>query len=205
VTRHHGRITSWKDDKGFGFITPTRGGPDVFVHVSSFTRRDRRPTIDEFVTYAIGRDSKGRPRGIDVAPIGTSLPSTYHTRPVIVATLSATAFLFAVAGVGISGHLPITIVGLYFGVSLISFCIYGIDKSAAKRNRWRTAESTLHLLGLFGGWPGGLVAQHVFRHKTTKRSFQVAFGVTVVLNCGALGWILTPAGRQSLSSLLGDT
>lgn len=33
--RHQGKITTWKDDKGFGFITPNGGGEPVFLHVSS--------------------------------------------------------------------------------------------------------------------------------------------------------------------------
>ncbi|WP_444677964.1 cold shock domain-containing protein [Halomonas sp. E19] len=34
--RHEGKLTEWNDAKGFGFITPTAGGPRVFVHISAF-------------------------------------------------------------------------------------------------------------------------------------------------------------------------
>jgi uncharacterized membrane protein YsdA (DUF1294 family) len=40
----------------------------------------------------------------------------------------------------------------------------------------------LLLLGLFCGWPGGLLAQRLLRHKSSKTSFQVKFGLTVLLN-----------------------
>jgi cold shock CspA family protein len=33
--RYQGRIGEWKDDRGFGFITPNGGGPRVFLHISS--------------------------------------------------------------------------------------------------------------------------------------------------------------------------
>ena len=48
--------------------------------------------------------------------------------------------------------------------------------------QWRTPESTLHLLELLGGWPGGLVAQQVFRHKTRKFSYQLTFWCIVGLH-----------------------
>jgi uncharacterized membrane protein YsdA (DUF1294 family) len=72
-------------------------------------------------------------------------------------------------------------------LSLITFCLYGLDKSAARRGRWRVQESTLHFLSLFGGWPGAMLGQKVFRHKTRKRYFQVMFWLTVLLNAIALG------------------
>lgn len=73
----------------------------------------------------------------------------------------------------------------YGAASIAAFCAYGFDKAAAKGQRWRTPESTLHLLGLVGGWPGALLVQQLFRHKTAKRSFIVGFWFTVVVNSAA--------------------
>jgi uncharacterized membrane protein YsdA (DUF1294 family) len=86
--------------------------------------------------------------------------------------------------------LPLGILVLYVAASLIAVGVYAADKSAARTGRWRTTESTLHVLALIGGWPGALIAQRVFRHKSRKPSFQIAFLVTVALNCGALLWFL---------------
>lgn len=47
----------------------------------------------------------------------------------------------------------------------------------------------LHLLALIGGWPGALIAQRVFRHKSRKPSFRIVFLFTVVVNCAALLWL----------------
>lgn len=49
--RYQGKITDWKDEQGFGFITPNDGGSKVFVHTKSFRNRQRRPEVREIVTY----------------------------------------------------------------------------------------------------------------------------------------------------------
>ena len=50
---------------------------------------------------------------------------------------------------------------------------YAADKSAARAGRWRIPESTLLMLGLCCGWPGGIVAQQWLRHKSVKPSFRM--------------------------------
>jgi len=95
------------------------------------------------------------------------------------------AFIYVLAARGL---LPAGILILYLTASAAAVIAYGMDKSAAQSGRWRTAESTLHVLGLIGGWPGALIAQQMFHHKSRKTSFQAIFLATVALNCGALLW-----------------
>jgi uncharacterized membrane protein YsdA (DUF1294 family) len=83
---------------------------------------------------------------------------------------------------------------VYVAASVATAIAYGKDKSAAQSSAWRTPERTLHALALMGGWPGALVAQRVFRHKSGKPSFRFAFWATVILNCGALVWLWWVAG-----------
>ncbi len=90
----------------------------------------------------------------------------------------AAAFALAHVVLGLSWWLP----ALYGAASVIAFGAYGIDKAAARRGADRISERTLLVLGLIGGWPGALVAQQVFRHKTRKRSFRRAFWATVGVN-----------------------
>jgi uncharacterized membrane protein YsdA (DUF1294 family) len=86
--------------------------------------------------------------------------------------------------------------GAYVLMSGVTFLAYGLDKSAAQNDQWRTGEGTLLGLGLLCGWPGGLVAQEMFRHKTKKQPFRTVFWVTVVINIVLV--VLFVAGGQSL-------
>lgn len=60
--------------------------------------------------------------------------------------------------------------------------LYWSDKRKARADTWRTPENVLHAVELAGGWPGALLAQQVFRHKTRKVSFQLVFWLIVLLH-----------------------
>ncbi|MFT8231110.1 DUF1294 domain-containing protein [Pseudomonas guariconensis] len=66
--------------------------------------------------------------------------------------------------------------------SLVSLLLYWQDKQRARTQAWRTPEKVLHASELCGGWPGALVAQQLFRHKTRKVSYQATFWVIVMLH-----------------------
>lgn len=202
--RYQGKITSWKDEQGYGFITPNGGGEELFVHIKSFTRPQRRPVGGEIVTYQQVQDSKGRPRALAVAFVSERRNEPTRTAgPSRVPLAIACTFLLFVAFSALSKKLPLAVLGLYLIASGIAYVAYAIDKSAARKNQWRTAESTLHGLALIGGWPGALLAQNRLRHKSRKMSFQLVFWTTVLLNCGALGWLFTAAGGKAFRSAIG--
>lgn len=64
-------------------------------------------------------------------------------------------------------------------INLITFIVYGRDKSQARRREWRTPESTLFILAIAGGSIGALLAMYVFHHKTRKKAFQI--GIPAIL------------------------
>lgn len=75
--------------------------------------------------------------------------------------------------------------------SLTSFIQYWQDKANSQRGRWRTSEKALHLIELLGGWPGALVAQQCFRHKTRKLSYQLVFWAIVAAHQAVwVDWLL---------------
>ncbi|MHC8305678.1 DUF1294 domain-containing protein [Pseudomonas sp. PB3P13] len=67
-------------------------------------------------------------------------------------------------------------------VSVLAFLLYWGDKRKARTDLWRTPENVLHAVEFAGGWPGAMLAQQVFRHKTRKVSFQVLFWAIVLLH-----------------------
>lgn len=201
--RYQGRITNWKDDQGFGFITPNGGGKQVFVHIKSFSSRERRPVGSEIVTYELKTDAKGRAHAEIVAFVGERLPSASSNGNSNVSLILTAVFLVFLAGAIFSGKLPLVVLGLYVVASAVAFVAYARDKSAARNDQWRIQESTLHLFALVGGWPGAVVAQRLLRHKSKKQSFQIAFWAIVTLNCGALAWLFSSSGAEVLRYLLG--
>lgn len=89
-----------------------------------------------------------------------------------------------------AGRVPLPVAVGYGAMSVVSFLLYRQDKRAAQAGDRRIPERTLHLADLLGSWPGGLLAQGRFRHKTRKAGFQLVFWVTVALHCVALAWVL---------------
>lgn len=204
--RHRGKLVTWKEDKGFGFIGPDAGGEQVFVHIKAFLNRKRRPAENEILAYDLRVDEKGRVRAENVAFAGddSSKANSFGTGSVgIGAVLSGMAGVFVglVALLVYMGRLPAWILQAYLAASAIAFIAYAIDKSAAKGGRRRTRESTLHLLGLAFGWPGALLAQRALRHKSRKLSFQLVFWFTVILNCVSLWCVFTSSGRELVRSV----
>ena len=191
--RQAGRISQWNDAKGFGFVTPHDGGVRAFVHIKAFQVSGRRPVEGDLISYDTETDAKGRLNATGIRFAGQRIlaPATAPERrpalrkpPARMPRLAIGAtFLLVVVGLAAMGTLPAVVAIGYALMSVASYLMYALDKEAAGKARWRrTPEDTLHLLDLLGGWPGGLIAQHVARHKTAKPSFQRAFWVTAVLN-----------------------
>ena len=72
-----GTLRTWHDDRGFGFIAPTDGGCEIFVHISAFPRDGSLPTVGESLTYELGRGKDGRPQAVRVIRQAPGQPSNY--------------------------------------------------------------------------------------------------------------------------------
>lgn len=92
----------------------------------------------------------------------------------------------------------VTYLGLVVVMSAICYAAYGLDKWRAVHNGRRMPERTLHLLAFLGGWPGALLGQQQFRHKTQKPSFLVMFWLVVVFHVVIVGAVMYVFSGSSL-------
>lgn len=200
--RLKGKITRWNDAKGYGFVEPDTGGARAFVHITSFSRSQRRPTEGDLIRYHLVRDKNGRYNATKITFSGTLKNGFigYGWNLGSTCTLVFCAFLILAAALG---KLPLQVLVIYTAASSITFLAYAVDKSAAKHNRWRTQERTLHLFSLIGGWPGAFYAQKKLRHKSSKPAFKRLFWLTAALNVGATLYLFTESGSQLLQTLPG--
>ena len=75
---------------------------------------------------------------------------------------------------------PIWIILIYLAiVNIVTFCLFGIDKRKAKRDKWRIQESTLLWWAAAGGSIGALLGMKAWHHKTLHRKF--TWGVSAIL------------------------
>ncbi len=63
--RFTGILKSWNDDRGFGFIAPTEGGQDIFVHISDCPQ-GRRPELQEMLTFEIALNPQRKKKAVNV-------------------------------------------------------------------------------------------------------------------------------------------
>ena len=138
---------------------------------------------------------------------GEGLSSRHRSRAEKMQILGAILFVGLLCISTVKTLLPVQVLIFYVVASLVTFIAYALDKTAAVEGRSRIPESTLHFLSLAGGWPGAIVAQQRFRHKTQKQPFRSIFWITISLNLFALSvllWALTPEGAAFLQTLINE-
>ncbi len=185
MEREKGTLISWNNDKGYGFIRSHNGKKDIFLHLKSLPHYQRRPIIDDILTYEVGVDEKqqlyaryARIKGIAWSPFTIFWFGL---------TLIFGIYVYFV----IRQTFPFHPLALYVAMSLLTIRAYSRDKSAAQSGKYRIPERRLHLFEILGGWPGALLAQVYYRHKSRKISYQILFWMIVASHCFLWYHILT--------------
>ena len=201
-----GKLTKWKDDRGFGFIQPDDGSQDVFLHATELKGATRRPQENDTIYYRRVVDSDGKVRACNAfilgarnksiaasASLDSNLKSNATSRsnfPIVEVLLLSILPGFGAAHFALTTRNFLLLI-LYPAMSLTTYFLYADDKSRAQRKVWRTSEQTLHLCELAGGWLGGFIAQRIIHHKSQKASYQAVFWSIVTLHHAAwLFWLL---------------
>lgn len=211
MTREKGILEDWHDKRGFGFIRRPAGGK-LYVHMKSIGKSTERPKAGDILSYEVGTGANGRPAAIEVTIIrplqsktagiasGKGLErvaaQTVRREPkpgmqhISIRTAAAATLIVLLGNNIVLGRFPVWVGLLYIIGGIASWMFYQADKRAAERREWRAPERRLHLADLTFGIIGGLLAQHVLRHKTYKPGFVMVTALITALHVLTLGLIM---------------
>ena len=205
MTKYQGKIIRWKDDKGFGFIEQTDNNwqdQAIFFHISEY-RANQRPVLNEAVVFEIGQGRDGKPCAINVqqqtfvrqkvaqqnARQVRQAQNDLKNQTLLTWVAIGVLFFVLLTAVVLVKHLPLWIIGWYFGISSATYVLYANDKRPAKNGDWRVNGAAAPKQRFAGGWVGAAFAHWLLRHKSTKPEFRRAFYLTVLGNLLALAII----------------
>lgn len=216
MAREKGTLEDWHDARGFGFIRRPDGSK-IYVHMKSIGKSIDRPKPGDALTYEIGEGAGGRPAAVKariietpvpVAPAPVTSPATAaQARPapatppqarepqrgfrqISVRTAAAATIIVLLGNDIMLERFPAWVGLLYIIGGIASWMFYQADKRAAEKREWRAPERSLHLADLAFGIIGGLLAQHVLRHKTYKPGFVMVTALITALHVLTLGLIM---------------
>lgn len=83
-------------------------------------------------------------------------------------------------------NLTIAAVAVFAVMTVITFLMFAIDKSKAKRGKRRISEAALLTASFLMGGVGGLLGMLICRHKTKHWYFCLLVPIFAVLSVGAV-------------------
>lgn len=211
MAREKGILEDWHDARGFGFIRRPGGGK-LYVHMKSIGKSTERPKAGDILSYEVGTGANGRPAAVEVTiirPLQSKTAGIAHVkgservaaqperreptpgmRHISMRTAAAATIIVLLGNNIMLGRFPVWVGLLYLIGGIASWMLYYADKRAAERREWREPERILHLADLTFGIIGGLLAQHVLRHKTYKPGFVMVTALITALHVLTLGLIM---------------
>ncbi len=81
---HKGRLKSWNDERGFGFIQSEELTKDVFVHISALKRMARKPRVGDIIHFNVENQGNGKQKAISctIEGVEKAIPQVrrHHSR-----------------------------------------------------------------------------------------------------------------------------
>lgn len=71
-------------------------------------------------------------------------------------------------------------------INVCAFLFFGRDKKLAKNHQRRMSEFNFLLVAFLGGSVGSFLGMLFFRHKISKTTFMIKFGIVVLLQIALL-------------------
>ena len=177
-----GTLIEWDAQRGFGFLQV--GEERVFIHWRGFVLpTPRNPGVGDRVQFTLGFDEQGRPCAKEAAILlpEPAKPKRQGSNGLRVVLVAWPLLLFLPVKAALWHGVPAQWVAIYaVGINAITYFLYKTDKRRAQENEWRVPERMLHAFELIGGWPGALLAQRRFRHKTAKFDYRFWFWLIVI-------------------------
>jgi cold shock CspA family protein len=159
-----GKLTKWKDERGFGFIQPVDGSEEVFLHISEVKEATRRPQENDTIYYHCITDSDGKVRACNAFILGARNKSAKlfnakaYSFPIVEVVFLSLLPLVGAVHFTWTTRNPLPLI-LYPAMSLVTSALYADDKSRAQQKDRRTSGQTLHLCEIAGGWLGAFIAR----------------------------------------------
>jgi cold shock CspA family protein len=124
---HKGKLTTWKDDRGFGFIKPNDGSKDIYLHISQLKGISRRPKVGDTIIYELKTKEDGKLCASNASIEGVALQplSKYQER-------KKNKFLQTVIGI------PVMAV-----VAILSMIFNGGNSQESRNNRPSTPSTVV--------------------------------------------------------------
>lgn len=165
-----GIVTKFHENRGYGFIRiedTKDGSNDLFVHINDVQNRTVLQKRQN-VICDVAEGEKG-PVALNV------IPGEVRNNPYKCSVFSGVLlFILLLPFFRFVCRIP-WVISYLLSVNIITMFLYGYDKYAALHKKLRTPEIVLHFFALIGGTPMAWISQRIFKHKTIKKSFQIAF------------------------------
>lgn len=95
--------------------------------------------------------------------------------------------------------------GIYLAlINILTFFVYGLDKSAAVKQKQRIPNRVLLGMAAIGGSAGALAGMYTFRHKTQKKYYTITVPLLLILQIAAAVMLLSGCSSASYTQISQD-